>query len=300
MIASYHQPVMGAACVEALAIQPNGVYVDATFGGGGHSRLILQALGASGRLFGFDQDPDAAANVPQDARFVLVSHNFRHLRRMLRLHGVQAVDGVLADLGVSSHQLDSPERGFSYRFDSALDMRMNPAEERSAAMVLNTYTAAQLQQVFSAFGEVRNARTLAEQIVQVRQGMPLQTVGDFIAIMEPLIRGNRLRYLSQVFQALRMEVNDEMGALAEMLSQALEVLKPGGRLVVLTYHSVEDRMVKRFLKTGNPEGEVAQDFYGHIRRPFELPKGYPAQPSEAEISRNPRARSARLRLGIKR
>ncbi len=299
MTASYHQPVMGAACVEALAIQPDGVYVDATFGGGGHSGLILQALGASGRLFGFDQDPDAAANAPQDARFVLIPHNFRHLRRMLRLHGIQAVDGVLADLGVSSHQLDSPARGFSYRFDSTLDMRMNPAEERSAATVLNTYTAAQLQEVFSAFGEVRNARTLAEQIVQARHSRPVQTVGDFMTIMEPLIRGNRLRYLSQVFQALRMEVNDEMGALAEMLAQALEVLKPGGRLVVLTYHSVEDRLVKHFLKTGNPQGQVEQDFYGHIRRPFELPKGYPAQPSEAEINRNPRARSARLRVGIK-
>ncbi len=290
---------MAKECIEALAIIPSGVYVDVTFGGGGHSKLILEALDSRGRLFGFDQDPDAAANAPQDPRFTLVQQNFRFLRRFLKLHGVAQVDGILADLGVSSHQLDEAERGFSYRFDSALDMRMNPADERSAASIVNTASAEMLQHIFSAYGEVRNARTLAEQIVQARQGRYIHTIGDFLAVIEPLIRGNRLRYLSQVFQALRMEVNDELGALAEMLAQSYEVLKPGGRLVVLSYHSIEDRLVKNFLKTGNPEGKLQQDFYGNIFRPFSFPEQKMAQASPEEISNNARARSAKLRVGEK-
>lgn len=296
----YHLPVMAAECIEAMAIQPSGVYVDVTFGGGGHSRLILEALGSEGRLFGFDQDPDAVQNVPSDARFVLVQQNFRFLKRFLKLHGIKEVDGILADLGVSSHQLDEAERGFSYRFEAALDMRMNPAEEPSAATVLNTASAETLQRIFSMYGEVRNAKTLAEHIVSARQVRSLQTIGDLLAVMEPLIRGNRPRYLSQVFQALRIEVNDEMGALADMLSQAHEVLKPGGRLVVLSYHSIEDRVVKNFLKTGNAEGEVQKDFYGNIFRPFSFPDSKMSQPSEEEIRSNPRARSAKLRVGEKR
>ncbi len=291
---------MAAECIEALAIQPGGVYVDATFGGGGHARMILDALGAQGRLFGFDQDPDATRNTLPDPRFVLVQQNFRFLRRFLKLHGVVQVDGILADLGVSSHQLDEAGRGFSYRFDSALDMRMNPDDSRTAADVLNTASAESLQRIFSAYGEVRNARTLTESIVLARQGRPIHTAGDFLAVIEPLIRGNRLRYLSQVFQALRMEVNDEMGALAEMLSQAYEVLRPGGRLAVLSYHSIEDRLVKNFFRTGNADGALQQDFYGNIFRPFSFPDRKMAQPSEEELRRNPRARSAKLRVGVKR
>jgi len=296
----YHLPVMAQECIQALSIRPSGVYVDATFGGGGHSKLLLEALGPDGRLFGFDQDPAAAQNAPQDPRFVFVPQNFRFLRRFLKLHGATQVDGILADLGVSSHQLDEAERGFSYRFDSLLDMRMNPADKRSAADILNKEPAESLQRIFSAYGEVRNARSLSEQIVQARQGRPIQSIGDFLAAIEPLIRGNRLRYLSQVFQALRMEVNDEMGALAELLAQAAEVLAPGGRLVVLSYHSIEDRMVKNFLKTGNVAGEVQQDFYGNIFRPFSFPEKKMVQPSKEELHRNPRARSAKMRVGVKK
>lgn len=296
----YHQPVMAAECVEALAIQPAGVYVDVTFGGGGHSHLILEALGTEGRLFGFDQDPDAVQNVPADPRFVLVQQNFRFLKRFLKLHGIKEVDGILADLGVSSHQLDEAERGFSYRFEAALDMRMNQADEYSAATVLNFASADTLQRIFSMYGEVRNSKTLAEHIVSARQTRPLQTIGDLLGVLEPLIRGNRLRYLSQVFQALRIEVNDEMGALADMFSQAYEILKPGGRLVVLSYHSIEDRVVKNFLKTGNADGEVQKDFYGNIFRPYSFPDNKMSQPSEEEIRRNPRSRSAKLRVGEKR
>lgn len=295
----YHLPVMAAECIEALAIQPAGVYVDVTFGGGGHSRLILEALGAEGRLFGFDQDPDAVQNVPADPRFVLVQQNFRFLKRFLKLHGIKEVDGILADLGVSSHQLDEAERGFSYRFEAALDMRMNQADECSAATVLNSASADTLQRIFSMYGEVRNSKTLAEHIVSARQTRPLQTIGDLLGILEPLIRGNRLRYLSQVFQALRIEVNDEMGALADMFSQAYEILKPGGRLVVLSYHSIEDRVVKNFLKTGNADGEVQKDFYGNIFRPYSFPDNKMSQPLEEEIRQNPRARSAKLRVGEK-
>lgn len=295
----YHRPVMAAECIEAMAIQPDGVYVDVTFGGGGHSRLILEALGAKGRLLGFDQDPDARQNVPDDPRFVLVQQNFRYLKRFLKLHGIKEVDGILADLGVSSHQLDEAERGFSYRFEADLDMRMNQAEERSAATVLNTASAEMLQHIFSSYGEVRNAKTLAQHIVSTRQVRSLSTIADLLAILEPLIRGDRMRYFSQVFQALRIEVNDEMGALADMMAQAYEVLKPGGRLVVLSYHSIEDRVVKNFLKTGNAAGEVQKDFYGNIFRPYTFPDSKMSQPSDEEIRRNPRARSAKLRVGEK-
>lgn len=296
---AYHLPVMAAECIEALAVEPAGIYVDVTFGGGGHSALILSLLGPDGRLFGFDQDPAAAQNAPQDPRFVLVPQNFRFLRRFLKLHGAGQVDGILADLGVSSHQLDEAERGFSYRFDSNLDMRMNPADKCSAADIVNSASAETLQHIFSAYGEVRNARTLSEQIVQARHGRPIQTIGDLLSAIEPLIRGNRLRYLSQVFQALRIEVNDEMGALADMLTQAYEALRTGGRLAVMSYHSIEDRMVKNFLKTGNVGGEVQQDFYGNIFRPFSFPEKKMVQPSKEELRRNPRARSAKLRVGIK-
>lgn len=295
----YHRPVLAQESIAALQIQPDAVYVDATFGGGGHSRLILNELSDKGRLFGFDQDADALPNVPDDARFVLIQNNFRYLKRFLKLHDIRSVAGILADLGVSSHQLDEAERGFSYRFDADLDMRMNQQGERTAADVLNSYPADALQQVFGAYGEVRNARTLAQSIASARQARPLRTIADLLAIVDPLVRGQRLRYLSQVFQALRIEVNDEMGALQEFLEQILEVLQPGGRLAVITYHSLEDRMVKNFLKTGNVAGEVKKDFYGNIERPFKIITKTAIEPSEAEIRENPRARSARLRVGEK-
>ncbi len=296
---AYHLPVLAAESMEALAIQSTGNYVDATFGGGGHAKLILQKLGDKGRLLGFDQDEDAAQNVLNDNRFTFVQSNFRYLKRFLKLHGVKTVDGILADLGVSSHQFDEATRGFSYRFDAALDMRMNQEDERTAAHIVNDYSAEDLQRIFSEFGEVRNSRTLAQRIVEERRARPIQTVNDLLNIMEPLIRGQRLRYLSQVFQALRIEVNDEMGALREFLEQSLEVLQPGSRLVILTYHSLEDRMVKNFLKTGNANGEVNSDFYGNISRPFKVITKNPIEPSETEIAENPRARSARLRVAEK-
>jgi len=293
----YHLPVMAKECLEGLHIEPDGVYVDATFGGGGHSELIVQQLGAKGQLFGFDQDEDAAENALDDERFTFVASNFQHLKRFLKLYGVRQVDGILADLGVSSHQLDAAERGFSYRFDTTLDMRMNQQAERTAAEVLNTYPADDLQELFSAYGEVRNARTLAQAIVDFREGRALETVSDFMQVLDPIIRGQRNRYLSQVFQALRIEVNDEMNTLKTFLAEALDVLKPGGRLVVLSYHSLEDRIVKHFLKTGNPEGDVKKDFYGKIYRPFRIITKKAVVASDAEIKANPRARSAKLRIG---
>ncbi|RMG82707.1 MAG: 16S rRNA (cytosine(1402)-N(4))-methyltransferase RsmH [Bacteroidetes bacterium] len=296
---SYHEPVLARESIEGLNIRPDGIYVDATFGGGGHSRLILDALGPAGRLHGFDQDEDALQNLPDDDRFVFNHHNFRFLKQFLRLHGVRAVDGILADLGVSSHQLDEAERGFSYRFDAELDMRMNQQDALKASDIVNTWPVDELQRLFSQYGEVRNSKTLAERLVQAREKQPVQTISDFLEIVNPLIRGHRSRYLSQVFQALRIAVNDETGALKTFLEDSLQVLKPEGRLVVITYHSIEDRMVKNFLKTGNVEGKVIQDDFGHIYRPFRLINKKPIVPDEAEIRRNPRARSAKLRIAAK-
>lgn len=296
---AYHLPVLARESIQALAIKSNGVYADATFGGGGHARLILQELGDNGCLFGFDQDEDALPNAPDDERFEFVQSNFRYLKRFLKLHGVQQVDGILADLGVSSHQLDVAERGFSYRFDAELDMRMNQQGEVSAADIINNYSAEDLQRVLGEYGEVRNARTLAQRIATERQVRGLRTINDLLTVIDPLIRGQRLRYLSQVFQALRIEVNDEMGALSDFLEQSLEVLAPGGRLVIITYHSIEDRLVKNFLKTGNIQGEVKKDFYGNIERPFKVITKSPIEPTEEEIADNPRARSAKLRVGEK-
>ncbi|MEN0002627.1 MAG: 16S rRNA (cytosine(1402)-N(4))-methyltransferase RsmH [Bacteroidota bacterium] len=295
----YHEPVLAAACISALQIQPEGVYVDATFGGGGHTRKILAALGPKGKLVAFDQDQDALQNLPEDERLLFVQHNFRFLKRFLRLHGIRKVDGILADLGVSSHQLDVPERGFSFRFEADLDMRMNQNDARTAETILNTYSPADLQAMFSAFGEVRNAKTLALKIAEERQVRPLKSVDDLLGIMEPLIRGQRHRYLAQVFQAIRMEVNEEVEALSEFLLQCLEVLKPGAPLVVLSYHSIEDRMTKNMLKTGNPEGKVIKDFYGKIYRPFQIITKKAVLPTPEEIAQNPRARSAKLRVGLR-
>lgn len=296
---SYHEPVLAKESIEALAIRKDGIYVDATFGGGGHSRLILKELGEKGRLYAFDQDDDALQNLIEDERFVFNHHNFRYLKQFLRLHGVKQVDGILADLGVSSHQLDEPERGFSYRFDADLDMRMNRQDERKASDILNSCSAEELQRIFSEYGEVRNSRSLAQKIVREREGRLIYSIGDFLSIVEPLIRGFRGRYLSQIFQALRIEVNDEMGALQTFLEASLDVLKTGGRLVVISYHSIEDRLVKNFIKTGNAEGVIRQDFFGNIERPFTPYNKSVITPSEEEVERNPRARSAKMRVGIR-
>lgn len=297
---AYHIPILANESIEALAIKKDGVYLDATFGGGGHSRLILNELGEKGRLYAFDQDDDSLRNLIGDERFVFNHHNFRYVKQFLRLHGVKQVDGILADLGVSSHQLNEAERGFSFRFEADLDMRMNRSEETTAATVLKTYSADALQQIFSEYGEVRNAKTLAQKIVQDRGHRPIRTIGDLLGIIEPLVRGHKNRYLAQVFQALRIEVNDEMGALREFLEATLDILKPGGRLVVISFHSLEDRMVKNLLKTGNVEGEMKSDFYGKIERPFEQINKGVITPSEDEMAKNSRARSAKMRVGIRR
>jgi 16S rRNA (cytosine1402-N4)-methyltransferase len=303
----YHKSVLLDQSIKQMNIRPDGIYVDATFGGGGHAEQILNALDDKGRLFGFDQDEDAKANsmnkpnFAENESFVFVQSNFRHLKRSLRAEGIKAgkVDGILADLGVSSYQIDTPERGFSYRFDAPLDMRMNKKETISAAQVLNKSSAEKLQEILSDFGELRNAKTLALAIVQHRHRKPFQTTGDLVNICEANMFGERPRYLSQVFQALRMEVNDELGALKDFLNDSLEMLKPGGLIAIITFHSIEDRIVKNFFKTGNVEGTIDQDFYGKITRPFDVITKKPIEPDAEETKLNPRSRSARLRVAKK-
>ncbi len=306
----YHVPALMTEAMAALQIHPQGVYVDATFGGGGHARAVLAQLGEGGRLFAFDQDEQAEANAQQmpfaaHAGFRFIRANFRYLKRHLRAWGVQPgeVHGILADLGVSSHQIDTAERGFSFRFDGPLDMRMNPGEERTAADWLNESTEAQLQDLFSRYGEVRNARTLARICVKLRQSAPFRTTHDLVYACDQALRGlkgiDRTRYLAQVFQALRIAVNDEMGALEDFLREATEMLRPGGRLVVISYHSLEDRLVKNWLKAGNAEGKPESDFYGNLYRPFRFVARKPVEPTESEIQQNPRARSAKMRIGEK-
>ena len=299
----YHVPVLLHESLEGMDIHPDGVYVDVTFGGGGHSREILRRLGDEGRLYGFDQDADAEQNIPDDERFVFVRSNFRYLYNFMRYYDeVGEVDALLADLGVSSHHFDDRERGFSFRFEGSLDMRMNTRAGQTAADVLNNYTEEQLADVFYLYGELKNARRLAAAVVAYRTGKkPILTSGDLLEIVTPFIgRDKEKKFLAQVFQAVRIEVNDEMRALREMLSASLRVLKPGGRLVVITYHSLEDRLVKNFLKTGNFEGKVEQDFFGNVRSPFKLLSGKVITPSKEEIERNPRSRSAKLRIAEKR
>ena len=295
----YHQPVLLKESVDALQIHPRGLYVDVTFGGGGHSREMVGRLEAGGCLYAFDQDEEAIRNVWDDKRLVFIPSNFRYMQRFLRLRGVDQVDGILADLGVSSHQFDEGERGFSYRFDALLDMRMNAREGKTAADVLNTLDEEELQRIFSVYGEVRNAKTLAQAVVARRDRLPFVRISDLTTLLDGLAKGNRMRYFSQVFQALRITVNEEMEALEEFLVQSLRVLKEGGRLAVITYHSLEDRMVKNFFKTGNVQGEIVQDFYGNIERPWRLLTRKPILPSAAEVARNPRARSAKLRVAEK-
>jgi len=293
----YHVPVLLKESIDLLDVKPGGVYVDVTYGGGGHSREIINRLGGEGSLYGFDQDEDARANALESSLFHFVPHNFRELKRMLRFEGVKAVDGILADLGVSSHQLDEGERGFSYRFDARLDMRMNRGEGKTAADILNTYDAKELQRVLGEYGEVRNSKTLAEAIVESRYNKRFTIVSDLLKVCTEQTIGDRMRYLSQVFQALRIEANDEMGALKDFLNQTLEVLKPGGSLVVISYHSLEDRLVKHFLKSGRFDGEMERDFYGNINRPFQLTLKKAVEASAEEVRRNGRSRSAKLRAG---
>lgn len=297
----YHVPVMLNESLNGLNINPKGIFVDVTFGGGGHSREILKRLDKSGKLYGFDQDADAVDNIPNDDRFVFVRSNFRYLYNFMRYYNAAGqVNGILADLGVSWHHLDDATRGFSFRFDSALDMRMNQQASLTAADVLNSYSEEEISNIFTQYGELRNARRLASAILKTRAEKPIATVGDLLEIVKPFEGFDKeKKFLAQVFQALRIEVNDEMSALRDMLRQTMQVLAPGGRLVVITYHSLEDRIVKDFMKTGNFSGEIVKDFYGNIERPFRLINNKVIVPTEEEININPRARSAKLRIAEK-
>lgn len=298
---TYHVPVMLYESLEGLNIEPSGYFVDVTFGGGGHSREILKQLNEDGRLFGFDQDADAEKNIPADSRFTFVRSNFRYLYNFMHYHHVDGeIDGLLADLGVSSHHFDDKERGFSFRFDGKLDMRMNTRAGQTAADILNTYSEEQLADLFYLYGELKVARKLASVVVRSREKKKIETIADFLEVIKPFVgKDKEKKFLAQAFQALRIEVNDEMAALKDMLQQTLQVLKPGGRLVVITYHSLEDRLVKNFLKTGNFEGKAEQDFFGNVKSPFRLVKNKVIVPTNEEIERNPRSRSAKLRIAEK-
>lgn len=286
--------------MEGLRILPDGTYVDVTFGGGGHSREIIRHLGPEGRLLAFDQDLDAQQNSLEDDRFTFIHSNFRFLKNFLRYYQAEHIDGLLADLGVSFHHFDEAERGFSFRFDGALDMRMNQQSPQTAATVLNSYDEERLSDIFYLYGELPQARKLANAIVKSRQMNPLQTINNLLEVVRPYInRKQEKKELAQLFQALRIEVNAEMESLRKMLRQALDVLNPGGRLVVLTYHSLEDRLVKNFFKTGNFEGKADKDFFGKITTPFKLINRKVIVPTEDEIERNPRSRSAKLRIAEK-
>lgn len=296
----YHVPVLLDESIEGLNIKPNGTYVDLTFGGGGHSSAILQKLSSKGKLFGFDQDEDAIANAPKDKRFTFVRGNFRYFRNFLRYNGVLTVDGILADLGVSSHHFDSPERGFSFRHKGPLDMRMNPASSLSAAKVVNTYSQEKLVELFKLYGELPNAFKVAQEIVKVRQSAPIETVEKLFEILgKHFPQKFQNKMMAQTFQALRIEVNSEMEVLKQMLLQTPKALKSEGRLVVISYHSLEDRLVKNFIKSGNFEGKVDTDFYGNTSSPLEAVNRKVIVPSDEENDRNSRARSAKLRIALK-
>ncbi|MBC8048332.1 MAG: 16S rRNA (cytosine(1402)-N(4))-methyltransferase RsmH [Fimbriimonadaceae bacterium] len=296
---TYHIPVLLHQSIDALIKDENGIYVDATFGGGGHSKEILNRLNKEGKLFAFDQDKDATGNKIEDERFILIEENFRYLKKFLRLHAIQKVDGILADLGVSSHQFDKAERGFSTRFDADLDMRMNAAQKISAKDVINNYNRKQLQEIFSRYGEIRNSKQLSEAIADNRTAIKINTTSDLKEIIKSVVKGELNKYLAQVFQAIRIEVNDEMNALKEMLQSTIDVLKPGGRLVVISYHSLEDRIVKNILKTGNTEGEIKEDIKGNKEKYFNIITKKPIEPDDNEIKTNTRSRSARMRVGVK-
>ena len=313
---TYHVPVLLKESVDGLHIKPNGIYVDVTFGGGGHSREILSRLGADGHLFSFDQDADAENNIFEDrgdtkdcsneqkgkrfvddSRFTFVRSNFRFLKNWMQYYGIEQIDGLLGDLGVSSHHFDDESRGFSFRFDAPLDMRMNKRAGKTAADIVNEYDEERLANLFYIYGELKNSRRIASTLTNARRQKPIATTSDFISAVEPLFKREREKKdMAKLFQALRIEVNHEMTALKEMLMAATDVMKPGGRLSIITYHSLEDRIVKNIMKTGNIEGKIEQDFFGHIDSPYKLINNKVIVPSEEEQSQNPRSRSAKLRI----
>jgi len=296
----YHIPALLHETIDGLNICPDGVYVDVTFGGGGHSKEILNHLGKNGKLLGFDQDEEAYNNRPDDERFIFVRSNFRHITNFLKYHGVEQVDGILADLGVSSHHFDSADRGFSFRFDGNLDMRMNKKATLSAEQIINTYSEEKLADLFYNYGELNNARKLASAIAKARAQNKITTINQLLEILHPFFKFEREKKdLAKAFQAIRIEVNDEMSTLKELLIQVPELLKPGGRLAVITYHSLEDRMVKNFIRSGNMEGKLQKDFYGNIQAPLKAINNKPMVPTDDEVQANPRARSAKLRVAEK-
>ena len=297
---TYHVSVLLKESVDGLDIQPDGIYVDVTFGGGGHSRVILSRLGTNGRLFGFDQDADAESNIMNDDRFTFVRSNFRYLKNWMRFYEVEKIDGLLADLGVSSHHFDDESRGFSFRFDAPLDMRMNKRAGMTAADVLNNYTEEQLADIFYLYGELKNARKIASVVVKARQDSPIETTGQLLQLTEKIFaREREKKEVTKLFQALRIEVNHEMDALREMLNSACQLLRPGGRMSVITYHSLEDRIVKNMMRAGNAEGKVEQDFFGRAKSPLHLINNRVIVPTDDELQRNPRSRSAKLRIAEK-
>lgn len=306
---TYHIPVLLNESIDGLNIQPGGIYVDVTMGGGGHSHEILKRLDANAHLYSFDQDADAEANLKQnhgddllnDERFTFVRSNFRYLKNWMRYHGVEQIDGLLADLGVSSHHFDDESRGFSFRFESPLDMRMNKRSSKTADDIVNNYAEEALADIFYLYGELKNSRKIASLLVKARQEKKIETTGDFIAVVEPLFKREREKKdLAKLFQALRIEVNGEMSALKELLTSVVDILKPGGRLSVITYHSLEDRIVKNIMKAGNIEGKIEQDFFGRINTPFKLINNKVIVPTDEEQEQNPRSRSAKLRIAEKK
>ena len=299
-MSEYHVPVLLNESIEALDINPDGIYVDVTFGGGGHSRAILEKLSTRGHLFSFDQDLDAMKNAFQDDRFTFVRSNFMYLKNFLKYYGVEKIDGLLADLGVSSHQFDDEERGFSFRFNAPLDMRMNKSTSVSASDVLNTYPESKLTNIFSLYGELSNAKKIAHTIVQKRNDNPIIDTNQLLDIVKPyFMREREKKDLAKLFQALRIEVNNEMLVLRKMLNKTAEVMHSNGKLVVITYHSLEDRIVKNFIKSGNCEGDIQKDFYGNIISPFKALNNKVITPSEIEMNANPRSRSAKMRVAVK-
>lgn len=296
----YHIPALLNECIEGLNINPEGIYVDATFGGGGHSRAIVNNLGDKGHLYSFDQDQDAIANAIDDPRFTFVYSNFAYITNFMRFHGVKHADGILADLGVSFHHFDESDRGFSFRFDGTLDMRMNQRGGKDARWILANYSEEQLAQIFYLYGELKTSRKIANAIVKSRNNKTINATGELLDIIKPFIKpAQEKKELAQVFQALRIEVNNEIDVLKSFLNQTIKVLKPGGRIVILTYHSLEDRLVKNFFKSGNIEGKVEKDFFGKVNSPFRLINNKVIVASEEEVARNPRARSAKLRIAEK-
>lgn len=297
---AYHVPVLLHEVIMGLQIIPSGIYVDCTFGGGGHSKKILENLDENGKLVVFDQDEDAGKNVPEDARVIFVPHNFRHLHRFLRFYKITKVNGILADLGVSSHQINEADRGFSTRFDAAMDMRMNRNETRTAAGIVKTYSEEKLHKIFEQYGEVTNSKTLAQKIVEARKSQRIETIKEFKNAVYPVVKGNPEKYFAQVFQALRIEVNDELNVLKELLAQSVEVLAKGGRIAVITFHSLEDRLVKNFFKNGNFEPEQEKDLFGNpMKSELKVITKKPIIPSKEELKENPRSRSSKLRIAEK-